>query len=84
MAIGPSIYFDMYKDCSISELEKKLEELQKYLYSDELKKARQEEIDMEIDDNNCISNVRIEIDVVKDLLKSKKSNSLEKKVIMHC
>ena len=74
----------MYKDCSISELEKKLEELQKYLYSDELKKARQEEIDMEIDDNNCISNVRIEIDVVKDLLKSKKSNSLEKKVIMHC
>lgn len=84
MAIWPSIYFDMYKDCSISELEKKLEELQKYLYSDELKKARQEEIDMEIDDNNCISNVRIEIDVVKDLLKSKKSNSLEKKVIMHC
>ena len=84
MAIWPSIYFDMYKDCSISELEKKLEELQKYLYSDELKKARQEEIDMEIDDNNCISNVITEIDVVKDLLKSKKSNSLEKKVIMHC
>ena len=42
MAIGPSIYFNIYKDYSVDELERKLEDLQKYLSSDELKKARQE------------------------------------------
>lgn len=73
MAIGPGIYFNKYKYYSLDELERELEELQKYLSSDELKKARQEEIDKEIDDNNCIENVRTEIDVIKDLIKSKKA-----------
>lgn len=72
MAIGPGIYFNEYKDYSVDELERELEKLQKYLSSDELKKARQEEIDKEIDDNNCIENVRTEIDVIKDLIKTKK------------
>lgn len=39
MAIGPGIYFDKYKDYSLDELERELEELQKYLSSDELKKT---------------------------------------------
>lgn len=72
MAIGPGIYFNKYKDYSNDELERGLEKLQKYLSSDELKKARQEEIDKKIDDNNCIENVRTEIDVKKDLIKTKK------------
>ena len=70
MAIGPGIYFNIYKDYSVDELERKLEDLQKYLSSDELKKARQEEIDKEIDDNNCIENVRTEISIIEELLKN--------------
>ena len=77
MAIGPGIYFDEYKDYSVDELERELEDLQKYLSSDELKKARQEEIDKEIDDNNCIENVRTEISVIEELLKNKKITGFE-------
>lgn len=80
MAIGPGIYFDKYKDYSLDELERELEELQKYLSSDELKKARQEEIDKEIDDNNCIENVRTEIEVIKDLIKSKKTKGKDREL----
>lgn len=78
MAIGPGIYFNKYKDYSVEELERELEKLQKYLSSDELKKARQEEIDKEIDDNNCITNVITEINVVKDLLKRKNKGFIRK------
>ncbi len=77
MAIGPSIYFNRYKDNSIEELQKTLEELKKYLYSDEKKRARQEELNMGIDDNNCIENVRTEISVIEDLLKNKKTTGFE-------
>ncbi len=35
MAIGPGIYFDKYKDYSVDELERELEDLQKYLSSKE-------------------------------------------------
>ena len=77
MAIGPGIYFNIYKDYSVDELERKLEDLQKYLSSDELKKAKQEEIDKEIDDNNCIENVRTEISTIEELLKNKKATSFE-------
>lgn len=77
MAIGPDIYFNIYKDYSVDELERKLEDLQKYLSSDELKKARQEEIEKEIDDNNCIENVRTEISIIEELLKNKKATSFE-------
>jgi len=68
MAIGPGIYLNKYKDYSAQELEKTLESLQEYLVSDELKKARQEEVNRGIDDNNCVENVRTEINVIKDLL----------------
>ncbi len=77
MAIGPGIYFNEYKDYSVDELERELEDLQKYLSSDELKKARQEEIDKQIDDNNCIENVRTEISVIEELLKNKKTTGFE-------
>lgn len=77
MAIGPGIYFNKYKDYSVDELERELEDLQKYLSSDELKKARQEEIDKEIDDNNCIENVKTEISVIEELLKIKKITGFE-------
>ena len=77
MAIGQGIYFNIYKDYSVDELERKLEDLQKYLSSDELKKARQEEIEKEIDDNNCIENVRTEISIIEELLKNKKATSFE-------
>lgn len=80
MAIGPGIYFNKYKDYSVDELERELEDLQKYLSSDELKKARQEEIDKEIDDNNCIENVRTEIEVIKDLIKSKKTKCKDREL----
>lgn len=42
-----------------------------------MKKARQEEIDKEIDDNNCIENVRTEISVIEELLKNKKTTGFE-------
>ena len=55
MAIGPGIYREKYKDYSIDELKTTLKELKKYLHSKELKKARQEEIEKGIDDNNCVT-----------------------------
>lgn len=80
MAIGPGMFIDEYKDLSVEELEKILEDLKKYLYSDELKRARQEELDMEIDDNDCIANVRTEIDVIENLLKVKKTKWTDSKL----
>lgn len=71
MAIGPGIYREKYKDYSIDELKTTLKELKKYLHSKELKKARREEIEKGIDDNNCVTNVETEIKVVKDLINCK-------------
>lgn len=78
MAIGPGIYFNKYKDYSVDELERELEKLQEYLSSDELKKARQEEIDKGIDDNNCVTNVITEINVVNELLKRNSKGFIRK------
>lgn len=75
MAIGPDMYREEYKDYSIDELKKALIELEEFLHSKELKALRQEEIEKGIDDNNCVTNVETEIDVVKDLIKSKKSGT---------
>ncbi len=75
MAIGPGIYKAQYENCSLDELEKELRELEKFLLSDELKEMRQEEIDRGVDDNNCITNVETEIEVLKELIANKKTNN---------
>lgn len=75
MAVGPGIYKVQYENCSLEELEKKLGELENFLLSDELKAIRQEEIDSGVDDNNCITNVEIEIEVLKELIANKKTNN---------
>lgn len=74
MAIGPGIFKERYKDYSLEQLNKELEELKKYLISDELKQARQEEINKGIDDNNCITNVESEIETIESLIKEKENN----------
>lgn len=74
MAIGPGIYKAQYENCSLEELEKKIKELEKFLLSDELKEMRQEEIDKGVDDNNCITNVETEIEVLKELIANKQIN----------
>lgn len=68
MAVGPGIYLEKYKNLTLDELKKELEETQKYLNSEDLKEARIEEIEMGIDDNNCISNVETSISVLKKLI----------------
>lgn len=77
MAIGPGIFKERYKDYSLEQLNKELEELKKYLVSDELKQARQEEINEGIDDNNCITNVESEIEAIESLIKEKSLISSE-------
>lgn len=77
MAIGPGIFKERYKDYSLEQLNKELEELKKYLVSDELKQASQEEINEGIDDNNCITNVESEIEAIESLIKEKSLISSE-------
>lgn len=77
MAIGPRIFMDKYKDLSIDELNDKLRNLKIYLKSDELKKARKEEIRLGIDDNNCVTNVESEIKAIEILIKEKSENGLK-------
>jgi len=77
MAIGPGIFKERYKDYSLEQLNKELEELKKYLVSDELKQARQEEINEGIDDKNCITNVESEIEAIESLIKEKSLISSE-------
>ena len=67
MAIGPGVYFDQYVNYSFDELERELEKLQKELKSWKLKKIRLKEIKEGID-NDCIENVRTQINVIKELL----------------
>ncbi|MGN1000958.1 MAG: hypothetical protein ACI4OG_03375 [Bacilli bacterium] len=72
MALGPGMFKEKYKDYSLEQLNNELDELKKYLVSDELKQARQEEINKGIDDNNCITNVESEIEAIESLIKEKK------------
>ncbi len=71
MALGPGMFKEKYKDYSLEQLNNELDELKKYLVSDELKQARQEEINEGIDDNNCITNVESEIEAIESLIKEK-------------
>lgn len=77
MSIGPGIFMDKYKDLSIDELNDKLRNLKIYLKSNELKKARKEEIRLGIDDNNCVTNVESEIKAIEILIKEKSDNRLK-------
>lgn len=77
MAIGPRIFIDRYKDLSIDELNSKLNDLRLYLESEELKKAREEEIRLGIDDNNCIDNIESEIKAIEILLNEKNKSDFK-------
>lgn len=75
MALGPGIFKEKYKDYSLEQLNNELDKLKKYLVSDELKQARQEEINEGIDDNNCITNVESNIEALETLIKEKENTS---------